>query len=178
LGLSICHGIVASLGGDIQVESEPGKGTTVTVTLPSSDQEASETKWGPQEESSPTMKEARLLLIDDEECLIESLCEILSNYYEVECAKTGFDALRILQSGRPFDLILCDLMLPDTTGMDLYEEIQRLMPDLEKRMVFVSGGAFTARADQFLKNVPNMQLMKPFRSAELFTVIRDALSSL
>jgi two-component system, NtrC family, sensor kinase len=82
----------------------------------------------------------------------------------VETTTRGDEALRLLQDGAPFDLVLCDVMMPETSGMDVYEQLRVTRPELADRMVFMTGGAFTSRATRFLASVPNARLEKPFRS--------------
>ncbi len=70
-----------------------------------------------------------------------------------------------------FDLILCDVMMPEMTGMQLYEELHRQHPELAPRVVFMTGGAFTQSARQFLAGIPNMQLEKPIAMKTLRELI-------
>jgi CheY-like chemotaxis protein len=77
-------------------------------------------------------------------------------------------------SGAKFDLIFCDLLMPRMSGMDLYDELRSLRPGVEERIVFMTGGAFTERAAQFLATVPNRKLSKPFDLLELERVVSDA----
>ncbi len=117
----------------------------------------------------------RLLIIEDEESLAEVLCEFLRREFDVTYTKTGAEACEMLKSEHSFSAIICDLMLPDTTGMDIYEEAQKIQPGLEKKIIFMSGGAFTARAADFLNKIQNKQLLKPFKTAELIQVVKDSL---
>ena len=72
-----------------------------------------------------------------------------------------------------FDAILCDLMMSDLTGMDVYEVVKLARPGTEKRMIFMTGGAFTARARDFLDRVTNPRLEKPFTIPVLDALIRE-----
>ena len=164
LGLSICHGIVDSLGGRIEVESAPGKGTTVKVhlALPDPDVEAS-----PKEASvAAGSTHARILIIDDEPQVARTMERMLRGH-DVTTEKGALAALERLKTDSSFDLIFCDLTMPDVSGMDFYERLTLQAPALIERVVFVSGGVFTTRAADFLASVPNLRLPKPFQPAEL-----------
>jgi CheY-like chemotaxis protein len=76
-------------------------------------------------------------------------------------------ALELLSVDSAFDLILCDLMMPGMTGMDFHVELSRSAPELARRVVFMTGGAFTSGASKFLEGVPNRCLDKPFSAETL-----------
>ena len=103
----------------------------------------------------------RLLLIDDEEPIVAALRRLLSAD-EVVGVHTGADALRQLRESGPFDVVLCDLMLPDCDGEDVYAAATRAAPDLEPRFLFMTGGATTPRAERFLAAVAPRCIWKPF----------------
>ena len=86
----------------------------------------------------------------------------------------GRVALEMLSSRQPFHVILCDLMMPDLTGIDVYHRVKESDPGLEERIVFLTGGAFTEQARGFLATVPNLRLDKPFSPEGLEKVIRRA----
>ena len=86
---------------------------------------------------------------------------------------SGLDALVRLNFGERFDAIVCDLMMPEMTGMELFEELSHVLPDQASRMVFLSGGAFTQGAEAFLRGTPRPSLEKPVKAWE----IRGAIAS-
>jgi PAS domain S-box-containing protein len=163
LGLSICHGIVRSMGGDILVESAPGKGSTFTVRLPL----AAATSVRAPASSLRTSVRARVLVIDDEPLLGAAIARMLRSLHHVEATTSAEGALDILGREPPFDVILCDIVMPSMNGMDLYRELAARDPRLARRMVFISGGAFSQRVVDFLESVPNEHLVKPFTAANL-----------
>jgi CheY-like chemotaxis protein len=119
------------------------------------------------------MRRARVLIIDDEPALAEALGRELERDHDVTLASSGRHALDLLgQGGRDFDVILCDLMMPEVTGMDLHEEMRRIRPGLEERIIFMTGGAFTARARMFLAKAANAHIEKPFDMDEVRALIR------
>ena len=121
---------------------------------------------------------ARILVIDDEQLMCELLGTMLADDNEVETLSSAREALAKIKGGETYDLILCDLMMPELTGMDLHAELSRARPEQAARMVFMTGGTFTDRAQQFLAEHGRVQLQKPFRHDELLTLVRDQLAEL
>jgi CheY-like chemotaxis protein len=177
LGLSIVHGIVSTLGGEIQVQSEPGRGTTFRVTLPThSEMVAAVSPSLPAAEQQPERR-PRVLLIDDEAHLGVTLRLGLRDQAEVVAAQSGTDAVRMLLADDGYDLILCDVMMPDITGMDVFDQVCTARPALRGRFVFMTGGAVTERARKFLEQVPDRRLDKPFRLEQVEALLRRGVSS-
>jgi two-component system cell cycle sensor histidine kinase/response regulator CckA len=171
LGLSICHRIVKALGGDISIESNQGQGTVARVVLnaaPSVPSEAS----SPAEEVDYRGSAGRVLVVDDEPAIGTTLRLLLAPEHEVVSVTRALQALAKIEAGEHFDAILCDMMMPDMNGMEFHARVARSAPELLSRIVFVTGGAFTAGARDFLARVPNRCLEKPFDTAELRAVLR------
>jgi PAS domain S-box-containing protein len=173
LGLSICHGIVSAHGGTIDVESGPTRGTLFRVTLP-----VHRTRTPadmPIERSGPvhigTGRRRRVLVIDDEPALASMIQRMLQDDFDVDVVTTGRAGLERMILGVDYDTILCDLMMPEMTGMDLYAAIAEKRPGLQRRFVFMTGGAFTARAADFLASVRNRKLDKPFDLETLRAIV-------
>jgi PAS domain S-box-containing protein len=164
LGLSICRSIVTAAGGEISVDSVPGQGTTVRVVLPATEGEAkpSERKSAPK-----IVAKKRVLVVDDEPMVGQLVSKVLVGH-DVVALTSGRAALERLAADAGFDLILCDLMMPEISGMDFYD---RCVPSLRGRIVFLSGGVFTERAQKFLDGVPNRHLSKPFDVDTLTSVL-------
>jgi len=162
LGLSISHQIVGSLGGELTVESEPGKGSTFRVTLP-----VGATQIAAPPEARPVRNPKRILLVDDEPAVGRSLATLLAPETEVIAVLRAEDALARLTGGERFDVIVCDLMMPEITGIELYERLARVAPDCTGRIIFMTGGAFTPQAREFLAKLDRPHLEKPFSEAQL-----------
>ena len=173
LGLAICHRIVTDMGGYLTVESEVGKGSTFRVTLPVCRENATEVALA--EVAPSAVRRGRILVVDDEELVLRLVERSLSADHDVVTVSSAREALALCVSGARFDVILCDLMMPDMTGMDLHRELARVAPELVDRMVFLTGGAFTASARQFLAEVAREHLDKPFELTGLRMLVRRYL---
>jgi len=166
LGLSICHGIVSALGGQLAAESEPGK-TVFRVTLPPARPQ------GPVEVpvAPPALprsgRRGRILVVDDDPLGVRTLARVLGKDHDVTALRDARVALERVTGGERFDVILCDLMMPEMTGMELCEKVGEIAPAQAERMVFITGGAFTTEAKAFLDRVQNQRVDKPFGVASL-----------
>ncbi len=172
LGLSICRSIVTALGGLIAVESQVNKGTVFRVTLPSAP-EVKDDGGLPSSGRANQGRRGRVLVVDDERAIGQSIRRILMSEHEVVILTRAQHARDLIAQGDRFDVILCDLMMPEMTGMDLHASLVALAPDQAERMVLLTGGAFTSTARHFLESVPNLRIEKPFDSANLRAIIRS-----
>ncbi len=154
LGLFVCRNLVSELKGRIEVENRREGGAVFRVRLPA--------------EAPATRPEgARVLLIDDNVNLGRVMASALElAKHHVVVVQSGREAVERLTSGEHFDLVFCDLMMRDVSGMDVYEELKVKRPGAERALVFMTGGAFTDRARRFLDSVPNEWLQKPFDVCE------------
>jgi signal transduction histidine kinase len=172
LGLAISHGTVKAAGGDIQVTSSPGEGTTFRVILPAAK------RWrSAAPASSPEIRalmRRRVLVVDDERLVGEAIARSLSEDNDVEVVTEASHALERIGAGKKYDIVLCDLMMPVMTGMDLYAEIMRTEPKLGGRLIFMTGGAFTPRARAFVESIVNPCLEKPLDMAKLRSLVARA----
>jgi CheY-like chemotaxis protein len=177
LGLSICHRIVSDLGGAIGVETEVGVGTVFTISLPVSEAVTVAAAPAPKaaEPAEPGPR-GKVLVVDDEPMLGRLVEGILGDQHQVTIAGGAQEALSRIKAGERYDVILCDLMMPEKTGVDLYEDLEREAPDQARRIVFMTGGAFTPKARAFLDGIPNPTVEKPFSSAQLRSLVSERLA--
>lgn len=167
LGLAICRRIVDDLSGQIEVESRPLLGTTVRVYLP---------RCEPHADELPVTR-GRMLLVDDERAVAESLRHALQDDFEVETAGSARDARALLESGMHFDVALCDLTMPEETGADFYEHVRVHYPSLAKRFVFMSGGVFHANTHAFLESTGCVHVEKPFSLDHLRALLAQLIAA-
>jgi signal transduction histidine kinase len=170
LGLAICHQIISDFGGDITVRSTAGCGSTFRMALPSALRLPSVEAGTPVTAGAPSTRRTRVLVVDDELLILDVVRAALENE-DVASATSGDEALALLASDASFDVILCDLMMAGMTGMDLYDTLLARHPELVGRVVFMTGGASTPTARDFLERVPDRRLDKPFTHAELARIV-------
>jgi CheY-like chemotaxis protein/signal transduction histidine kinase len=175
LGLSICQRLVSGLGGEITVRSRLGEGTTFRVALPlaASSPEAAAPSATATAAAAP--RRGRVLVVDDEELIGSAVRRILGREHEVRAVTRAQEALAAIEAGERWDLILCDLMMPIMTGMDLHAALSAAAPEQAARMVFLTGGAFTTAARAFLDAVPNVRMDKPFDAHALRAFVNERL---
>ena len=180
LGLSISRQTVFDHGGSIEIGSERAtrdttsatRGTVVRVLLPVSGSTfAVASRPAPRPAGQP--RRGRVLVIDDEPMIGRVVKQALGEEHDVMVFVRAEDALAALErGGAPFDLILCDLTMPDTGGPELLEIVRQRWPAMAPRIVFMTGGAFTARLQAFVDARPREILTKPFDLEELRRLVR------
>ena len=165
LGLSISQSIVLALGGELTVESTEGSGTLFRVTLPAAAPAAAPAP-------PPVPWRGRVLIIDDEAMVLKTMQRLLGRDHDVVVCADGREAATLLTQDQAFDVILCDLMMPNLSGAALYDQVRARAPALAERFVFMTGGATEATAKAFLANTSNTQMEKPFNIAELRATVK------
>jgi signal transduction histidine kinase/ActR/RegA family two-component response regulator len=173
LGLSICHRLIHAMGGRIQVTSEEGHGSRFSVFLaiaPSKlDADA------PLSEAAPgTHRRLRLLVVDDEVLVARAVRRVFDKEFRVDVALDGQVALEKLRKA-DYDVVLCDVMMPGISGLDVYRQVRSENEALARRFVFATGGLFSQELSDNVKRLSNMIIEKPFDPAELRRVILAAV---
>jgi CheY-like chemotaxis protein/two-component sensor histidine kinase len=174
LGLSLCAEIVRKHGGDIQVRSVPDHGTRFEIKLPfrPAEQIPVVPTLYPQADALPR---ARILIVDDDVAVLRAQRRLLSGDHDVSTAGSGAEALARMAEEGPFDVILCDVMMPTMDGPMFYEAVRLQDPVVADTILFCSGGVFTERAKAFIAAVPNSFLAKPISREALQRALRKVL---
>jgi CheY-like chemotaxis protein len=173
LGLSICKAAIIALGGEIGFEPAPDRGTIFRVLLPSAVAAGAESPLQPVVSAARAPgRRGRVAVVDDEPGVCRAIERLLGGEQDVETFENARELAERIAEGARFDTILCDLMMPDMTGMELHGVLQRAAPALADGMIFMTGGTFTPEAQAFLGAVPNPRLEKPFETAALRALVR------
>jgi PAS domain S-box-containing protein len=177
LGLPFCKGIVEGHGGSISVQSQAGRGAVFRIKLPVEATPGPVPATSVPEALLPVAGQA-ILIIDDETGIVAALASLLRrDGYQVDTAGNGRLALEKLQ-GRTYDLILCDMRMPELDGPGLYRELENLLPHLLRRVIFLTGDTLSPEIREFLEKAGVLRLNKPFRAAEVRRVVQQALQVL
>ncbi len=171
LGLSVSLGIVERMRGKLELAPAEVRGTRALIRLPIA--------TGEDESSEPALEadsvrplRSRVMIVDDDTRVVRAMKRMLSRYYDVETFEDGRAALRRMGDELP-DVVLCDLMMPGFSGIELYHEASRTVPAVIERMVFITGGAFGAEARGFLESIRNPVLEKPIDFKMLHELIQE-----
>jgi PAS domain S-box-containing protein len=173
LGLAMVYSIVRRHGGEIRVDSEPGQGTTFTITLPAAGETVAE-QAAPEQELPRRL--ARVLIVDDDPQVLSTLAELMSTLgHTVTPAKSGAVALDLYARGR-FDVVLSNVGMVGMNGWELVTRLREV--DRSVPVVFITGWGL--REDDHAKLVAlkiHRCLFKPIRPTELDAAIQAALST-
>ncbi len=175
LGLSICRNIIGEAGGTIDVQSELDHGTTFVVRLPASTRRHVSHPTQATPAVTPGAR-ARVLVVDDEPLVGRSIRRALRGH-QVEVFSSGEEAIARLSSDEPFDIVFCDLMMPGVSGMEVFRRVSEQRPEIASRFVFMTGGAFTQQAREFLEETPSVCLEKPFELRQIRDLVTERAAS-
>ena len=193
LGLAIAYDLVHRVGGDIRVDSAPGKGTTFEVVLPVAPEVADAAEQpdrsresrvasaprgsaeapvaGAPPGNAPAQK--RVLIIDDEQALVRALARQLAEGYAVDTAETAGEALARLDA-QEYDVVVCDLRMPDQSGPAIYGAVLARSPSQARRFIFTTGGNYGLADDELHQQAGatgRPVLEKPFDGASFEDVV-------
>ena len=179
LGLAISRKIITELGGTIDLESKVNQGTRVIFELPAC-QEAPQAAPLPAtaEKAPSSAPQGRILVVDDEEMVRFVITGILELEHELVSAGSGREARELLARDQRFDLILCDLMMTDLSGIELHAWLVESHPELAARVAFITGGVFAPTSQCYLSALPNLVIQKPFKAAALRQHVREQIAGL
>jgi PAS domain S-box-containing protein len=178
LGLSVCHGIVAEHNGRIYAESKVGKGATFIVELPVVRQEKEEEAKlsEPDTGEAGEVVKARILVVDDEPAITQVLKRVLTDEgYEVEITGKAQAALGLIKGGK-YALILLDIKLPDMSGIELYQHLDKTAMSLTQRIIFITGDVLGTDTMDFFSRTGASYVTKPFDMEQLKKEVKSKLT--
>lgn len=175
LGLSICEKIVVDLNGEISIESSPGEGTEIKVSFPVNQQKLTEhVELELDKLSGVAAIHGRVLVVDDEPGVRLAVARILKEHQVVE-ACSGANAMELLQQDSEFDVVMCDMMMPNISGIDLHKWLNDEIPSLAARVMFMTGGVFAPTSQSYLKNLDNVVFEKPFNRKKMADIVNQRI---
>jgi nitrogen-specific signal transduction histidine kinase/CheY-like chemotaxis protein len=172
LGLAMSRRIVSALGGSIGVRSQLGLGSTFRLTLPL--RPVTRVMRRPSQPRTPELPRLRILVIDDDPIVGKSFERLLGEEHDVVAVTSGREALARIER-ESFDVVMTDLMMPEMSGMELYRAIVERHASLAERVLFLTGGAFTERAEKFVRSVRDRCLHKPVSMGRVRAALLDLL---
>jgi PAS domain S-box-containing protein len=173
LGLSISYSLVDGHGGRIWVESDEGKGSTFYVELPACRGAERAFAERADAEVMATSDGARILLVDDEEVVLGFMVRLLErDGHQVIAARNAERAIELLKENR-FDLVISDVKMPGMSGQQFFEKLRVVQPNLESRLVFMTGDTMNEVTRSFLSRVQCPVLGKPFTADQVRRLILD-----
>ena len=177
LGLPLCRNIVEGHGGTIQLISQPGHGTTIRVTLPVATLESLSVEE-PEGSAAPSQTQgATVLLIDDEPSMQRALKRLLQRRgHTVTTATNGLKGLEAIKE-RSYEVILCDMRMPDLDGPGFYREMERSHPHLCSRIIFLTGDILSPEAQAFFDQIDCPRLVKPLKMHDMERLIEKTLEA-
>ena len=174
IGLSLCHGILRSHGGKLELADTPGGGATFIVTLPLASAPAGAAEVPVAAKPSANLP-CSVLIVDDEPEIADTIADILrADGHAIQIAHSGRKALALLDS-QNFEIILSDLRMPDMDGPALYRGIAERKPHLTGRVAFITGDTLGRDVEGFLKEVGAPYLEKPFLPEDVKRLVAEVL---
>ena len=174
LGLSTSHSLVTAAGGRLTAESPPRGGAVFRVSLPPS---STARAPSPPQGAPTAAARGKVLVIDDERPVAVTIERMLRADHDVTVLTDGHEALRLIEAGNSYDLVFCDVMMPNLSGIDVYRHMAATHPAQASKIVFMTGGAFTAASQEFLAQIGNAHISKPFVPAAIRAIAATFLTS-
>jgi CheY-like chemotaxis protein len=177
LGLALSRRLVEGHDGTIAIQSQPGHGTTVVVTLPVAAAAADVSSETVPSPPVPPPPGTRVLLIDDEPGVQMALRRLLQRSgYELTVARNGREGLAALAE-RSYEAILCDMRMPELDGPAFYRELIQHYPQMERRVIFLTGDVLSPQGEAFLRQAHRPYLLKPFCAQDVRYLLQQVCTA-
>ena len=175
LGLTVAYAIAQEHGGRIRVISQPGRGASFFLELPVVGSHVRIADAAPVQALPAVPSGTRALVVEDEVALGEAVADALKDEgFLVDRAADGDEALGLIAT-QPYDVIICDLKMPKLDGPAFFRKLSMAMPQLARRVVFMTGDVAGTEAERFLEECGCRWVAKPFRLRDLVRVAKEAL---
>jgi signal transduction histidine kinase len=176
LGLTVAYAIAAEHGGQLRFASTPGQGTCFTLALPAAGSRARPPEAPPADPALVAPRGTRALIVEDEEALGDAVASALSDAgFRVDRAVDGAEGLARVRA-QHYDVIVCDLKMPRVDGRTFFRTIAPRVPNIARRMIFMTGDVAGTEAEEFLRESGCRWIPKPFRLRDLVRVAVEAAS--
>jgi two-component system, NtrC family, sensor kinase len=170
--LALCASIVRSLGGSLETERPSDGGDEARVRLP-----AARVVRMPRPTRPLSMlgtgRHGKILVVDDEELVSQVVSRVLGSEHDVVSVLSGREAIELLSRGVTFDAVVCDVVMPDVNGLDVYYWIRAQQPALMRSFMFLTGGATDAKTVRHFDSLTVTSMEKPFRPSELRALVAN-----
>lgn len=176
LGLVMCRRLATALGGTLTLQSAIRRGTIARLSLPVATSDSLFEAIATPRPFAGAAPRRRVLVLDDEEMIARAVVRALEKEHELVVVGSAQAALAAIRAGPAIDAILCDMLLPDMTGMEFFAELSRLSPELAGRVIFMTGGAASPGIRDFLLGVTNAYVEKPFDVRTLRLLVQGVAS--
>jgi signal transduction histidine kinase len=181
IGLTLSRSIVEEHGGRIELQSTSARGSTFRVVLPVLDQATEDDVVEPptliEHRTAAAPARGRILIIDDDPILLDSMRRMLEEQHQVIATISARDALARLDLDRAWDVVVCDMMMPEMTGGQFHAELVRRHPDLVSRVIFMTAGGLMPDVRAFRAETGGIWLDKPFHPQALQKAVADVMAS-
>jgi PAS domain S-box-containing protein len=177
LGLTICRNILQTWGGTIEIKSTPGRGTQVVISLPvGAGRPAAASRGHAAAATIVPQRRAHVVVVDDEASIGSTIQHALADEHDVTVFTSSREAFAFFEKVPAVDVVLCDLMMPEMSGMELYAAIERRWPEHARRIVFLSGGITKPEVERFLNSTSNRRLAKPIMAAGVRQLVNEIVA--
>lgn len=175
LGLTLSLEYARGHNGDLSYERRHPRGARFTLTIPRDTELSIPVARAPMRSETVPIAINRILLIDDEPAILRAYRRVLEPSYSVTVATTAKAAFDLLDDGSSFDAVICDVNMPELSGVEFYRRLELRDPDLARRVVFCSGGVFGEATREFIEATRNPVLHKPLAPEALLDAVNRFL---